>query len=268
MGKIRSFRGLGCLVTGASAGIGLSFARLLAAEGARVVVTARRLDRLEALAEELERLGAPEAFAVAEDLSDPDAPARLAATAESLLGHVDVLVNNAGFSVPGRFARSDLARTRTLLHVNVLAATELMRRLLPGMLERDRGGIVTVSSLAGYQATAFQAAYAASKAYLLVLSESVHMEVRGTGVSVTTLSPGTTDTEFFEAAGYRHLGPVTKWRMDPDRVARVGLRGLRRGRLTVVPGVGNRILNFLPRLFTRRFVGRVTAWLMGGRVTR
>lgn len=265
MGRIDDFSELGCLVTGASAGIGRELARLLADEGARLVVSARREDRLLALCDELLERGAASAHAVVADLAAPDGADRLVAASIDALGDVDVLVNNAGFAVPGPFVRSAEDRTAAMLAVNVASATSLLRQLLPGMVRRDRGGVLNVASVAAFQAAPYQAAYAGTKSYLLNLSESVYQEVKHTRVAVTALCPGVTDTEFFEAAGYRNLGPFLNRRMSAEKVARVGLRGLRRGKPLVVPGFSNRALTFLERFLPRRLVGEVSRRLMGGR---
>lgn len=267
MGRVATFEDLGCLVTGASAGIGREIARLLADEGARIVVTARRRDRLEALCRELSARGAREAHPLEADLADPGAVDEVVRGAETALGAVDVLVNNAGFSVPGPLVRTSAERTDAMLAVNVVAATRLLHRLLPGMVQRDRGGVLTVASLAGFQAAPYQSAYAGTKAYLLNLSESVYQETKHTNVAVTALCPGVTDTEFFDAAGYRDLGAFLKHRMPAVRVARAGLDGLRRGRMTVVPGLLNRALLFVQRFTPRRMVGEVSRRLMRGRRT-
>lgn len=265
MGRIARFEDLGCLVTGASSGIGRDIARLLAAEGARLVITARRADRLEVLAGELREAGARAVHVVVADLGSEQGPALVAREATAALGHVDVLVNNAGFSVPGPFARTDLARNQQLVRVNVLASLELAHRLLPGMVERDRGGILTVSSVAGFQAAPYTSAYSGSKGFLLNLSAGLHQEYKNTGVAITALCPGVTDTEFFDAAGYRKFTGFLNRRMPSLRVARAGLAGLRKGRMEVVPGLGNKALVFVQRFFTRRFSASVSRRLMGGR---
>lgn len=265
MTRITTYRDLGCLVTGASSGIGREIARQLAAAGARVVVTARRKDRLAELEVELKERGATDAFAVVADLGDPDAAERIVRAADAHLGHVDVLVNNAGFAVPGTFARSDLARTAQMIEVNITASVRLARLILPGMLTRNQGGILNVSSIAGYQAAPYQSTYAGTKAFLLVWSDSLHQEVKHTDVSVTALCPGVTDTEFFEAAGYRRLGRILKNRMPADRVARVGLAALRKRKMDAVPGFQNRLMLFSQRLVPRRLVAAVSRRLLAGR---
>lgn len=265
MPRIATYRDLGCLVTGASSGIGRHIAEQLAAQGARLVLTARREDRLEDVAQACRAAGASEVQVVVADLSDPGGPDDLFDKAVAALGHIDVLVNNAGFAVPGLFARSDLARTQAMLRVNVAAAVQLMRRAVPDMLRRKQGGVLTVSSVAGHQCAPYQAAYAGTKAFLLNLSNSVHQELKKTGVAVTALCPGVTDTEFFQAAGYRKLTGFLKWRMSPEKVARAGLRGLARGRMEVVPGFTNKMLLFTQRFVPRSFAAAVSRRLMGGR---
>jgi uncharacterized protein len=251
------------LVTGASSGIGAAIARRLASAGARLVVTARRADRLDALAAECRTSGAPEVHVVVDDLADRAAPERVARAAIERLGTIDVLVNNAGFAVPGLTERSPLDRTLRMIDVNVCAPVALTRLLLPPMLDRGRGFILSVASMAGILPAPFQAGYAGTKAFLLNWSESLREEVRRRGVCVTALCPGVTDSEFFEAAGYRGSNAFVKRRMPADRVARAGLAALAKGRARVVPGFVNRTLVFVGmRLSPRWLVQRVAAGLM------
>lgn len=260
------FRGVGALVTGASSGIGVEIARLLAAAGARLLLTARRVDRLAATAAECRALGSPSAEPWADDLADPAAPARLAQAAAERLQGVDLLVNNAGFSVPGLFDRASLERVLSMTQVNVAAPVALTRLLLPGMLERRRGWILNVSSMAGILPAPYQSGYAGTKAFLLNWSESLREEVRSRGVVVTALCPGVTDTEFFEAAGYRNVTKFLKHRMAAEPVARAGLAGLERGRPRVVPGALNKTLVFAgTRLAPRSVVQWVSRKLMAQR---
>ena len=136
------------------------------------------------------------------------------------------------------------------------------------MVKRDRGGVLNVASIAGFQAAPYQAGYAGTKAYLLNLSDSVHQETKHTNVAVTALCPGVTDTEFFDAAGYKNLGKYMERRMPADKVARIGLDGLRKGKMTVVPGGLNRTLLFTQRLTPRTFVAEISRRLMAGRKPR
>ena len=260
------YQGLGALVTGASSGIGAAIARRLAADGARLALTARRADRLLALVAECRALGSPAVQAIPDDLADRGAPARIAAKATEALGAVDVLVNNAGFAVPGLSERASIERVTTMIEVNVTAHVALTRLLLPGMLERGKGYVLTVASMAGILPAPYQAGYAGTKAFLLNWSESLREEVRARGVRVTALCPGITDTEFFEAAGYKGSNKFTNSKMPADRVARAGLRALEKDRPRVVPGAVNKMLAFVGmRLSPRWLVQAVARKLMARR---
>lgn len=265
MGRIASFEGLACLVTGASSGIGREIAYELARRRARVVVTARRAERLTEVVAECRRLGAPDAWPIVADLAVAAEVERLAAESERLAGPIDVLVNNAGFAVPGLFPRSDLPRTLEMVRVNVDAAVVLARRLLPGMLERDRGGILNVASVAGFSGSPVQSAYAGTKAFLRLWSHSVHAEVKHTRVAITALCPGVTDTEFFDAAGFTKMTGFMKWRASAAKVAKVGVDALAKGRMQVVPGGANKTLMFARRFTTERFAVMTARRLMLGR---
>ena len=198
--------GLGrtALVTGASAGIGRAFAEVLAAHGYRLVLVARRADRLEAAAAELRQRHGIETSAITADLAEPDAPARLAAELERRGLTVDVLVNNAGYGVPGRYEQSPWARHDANLRVMVTAVCELTHRLLPGMIERKWGRIINIASLAGHvPAPAGHTLYAATKAFLVRFSESLHAEHVRDGVHTCAVCPGFTYSEFHDVTGTR-----------------------------------------------------------------
>ena len=247
------------LVTGASAGIGEAFARVLAAQRYDLVLVARRRDRLDALAKEL---GERHRIAARAHVADLAEEADLCDLAESIAeGPPDLLVNNAGFGTVGAFAELDPERELEEIRLNVLALVRLTRAALPGMLARGRGAIVNVSSLAGESAGPFNATYAATKAYVTSFSEALHEEVRGTGVVVQALLPGFTRTEFQEVAGMDPgLVPTFAW-MSPEQVAEASLSALRRGDAVCIPGLGNRLLGgataLAPRGFTRRLLGAV-----------
>ena len=256
------FAGARALVTGASSGSGADVARQLADVGCALVVTARRADRLEALAVELRGRGAPAVHVVVEDLASREGAARVAAAATAALGGVDVLVNNAGFAVPGLTERAPLDRTLAMIDVNVVAPVILTRALLPAMLEARRGFVLNVASVAGIGPAPYQAGYSGSKAFLLHWSESFREEVRDRGVAVTALCPGITDTEFFEAAGYKGTNRFLRWKMSSERVARAGLAALARNRCRVVTGWQNKLLVFTTRLSPRWLIQGVAARLM------
>jgi hypothetical protein len=244
-------------VTGASAGIGEAFARALAARHHDLVLAARRRDRLEALAKELaERHRVAAAVEVA-DLAEEADLARVAAAVAA--DAPDLLVNNAGFGTLGPFAELEPERELEEIRLNVVALVRLTRAALPGMLARGRGGVVNVSSLAGESAGPFTATYSATKAYVTCFSESLHEELRGTGVIVQALLPGFTRTEFQDVAGVdRELIPSFAW-MSAQAVVESSLAALERGDAICIPGAGNRVLGsltgFAPRGFTRRVLG-------------
>ena len=224
------------LITGASAGIGREFARSLARRGHGVTLVARRRERLEELAKELADEHGIRAETVPADLSDAGERQRLVdAIAERDLS-VEILVNNAGFGIYGRFPGG---RDRELEQVNVLVAAvvDLDARYFPAMLERGRGAIVNISSTAGLQPLPGNGTYSASKAFVLYHSEVLHTEARGSGVTVTAVCPGPVRTEFQKTseARFQTALPSFVW-CGPERVAEDALRAAERGKRTVVPG--------------------------------
>ena len=245
------------LVTGASAGLGVEFARQCRAKGQEVVLVARRRERLEALAGELGG-----AHVVAADLAAPDAPERLMEEVEALGLTVETLINNAGFGSAGRFDSLPADRQAEMIDLNVRSLTLLCRLALPAMLSRRRGFILNVASTAAFQAGPNMAVYYAGKAFVLSLTEALHQETKGTGVHVTALCPGPTATEFFEVAGAGN-GRLAKIATDPVAVVRAGLDGLARNRAIVIPGVANKVgaqaSRLLPRAVMRRIVARIKA---------
>lgn len=237
------------LVTGASSGIGSEFARHWAARGADVVLTARRTDRLEALADELRSAHATTVHVVSADLGSTTGVTDLLAELTGRGLQIDVLINNAGFGEHSDVVDADPANLESMVVVNVLAVTSLTARLLPGMVERGRGAIVNVASTAAFQPVPHMATYSASKAYVLTFTRALWAETRGTGVDVLALCPGATDTEFFETAGEAaSLGR----RRSPVDVVETAAKALRRGRPDVVDGTMNGVLAaFSARMPTR-----------------
>jgi short-subunit dehydrogenase len=243
------------LITGASAGLGVEFARQCRARGDTLVLVARRRDRLEALAAEL-----GQSHVLAADLGEPGAAARLFGDVAALGLEVETLINNAGFGLTGRFAELDLGRQLEMIGLNVRALTELCHIALPPMLERGKGGILNVASTAAFQAGPYSAVYYASKAYVLSLSEALHEEAKGRGVHVSALCPGPTATEFFEVAGSPD-GKLAKRATDPKAVVAVGLAGLAKNKAIVIPGGANRAGAFASRLLPRSTMRGIVAKL-------
>lgn len=235
------------LVTGASSGIGESFARILAARGTDLVIVARRADLLDGLAAELRHRVGVEVLAA--DLTDP---AQRAAVEERTAG-VDLLVNNAGYGAFGAFADLALADQLTEIELNVVALVRLTHAALPGMLERGHGGVLNVASMAGFVPSPGTATYGATKAYVAAFSESLHAEVASHGVHVTALCPGFTRTDEQHAANLL-------WLRRTD-VARAGLAAVTAGRPLCVPGLQYKVaaplLRLIPRPLLRAGVDRM-----------
>lgn len=249
------------LVTGASAGIGRELARILAREGHDLVLVARREPELTALAAELKEKYAADSRVITADLSK----ARAVQTLVKELGptaEIDVLVNNAGFGGHGAFWEREREADLRQIAVNVTALTDLTRLLLPGMVQRRRGRILNVASTAAFQPGPFMAVYYATKAYVLSFSQALAEELSGTGVTVTTLCPGVTDTEFQQVAGAEDLrlntGPLS---MSATSVAEAAYKGMQRGRLLVIPGPHNKLGAHATRLAPRRVILKVVRQL-------
>jgi short-subunit dehydrogenase len=245
------------LVTGASAGIGRELAKVLAREGHDLVLVARRQTELDELATALTEQHGANARVIPADLAEPDAAERIVAE----LGpdpRVDVLVNNAGFGGHGAFAARDRDADLRMVAVNVTALTDLTKLLLPGMVARGRGRVLNVASTAAFQPGPFMAVYYATKAYVLSLSEAIAEEVSGTGVTVTCVCPGVTDTEFHAVAG-TDAQPLTQGplSMSAAAVAEAAYKGMVRGKMVVIPGLHNKFGAQSIRIAPRRAVLKV-----------
>lgn len=248
------------LVTGASAGIGAAFARELAARGHALVLTARRADRLDALAAQLREQYGVDVQCLPADLADPQAPARLCEEIARRRLAVDTLINNAGYGVTGSFLTRDWPTHADFIQVMMTAPTELCHRLLPGMRSRGSGRILNVASLAGLlPAPAGHTLYAASKAYLIKFSQALALENRAHGIRVCALCPGFTWSEFHDVNGARELvKDMPKWLwMEAEPVVRDALAALERGEVVRVSGRVNRTIKRLFKLLPDRFALRL-----------
>lgn len=245
------------LVTGASAGLGAAFAERLTQSGYDVVLVARDRQRLETLAEKLQSSDGVQAEVLAADLTDPT-ELHLVERAVAA-GGLDLLINNAGFGTYGRFAQLDTDREEEEVRLNIIALMRLTRAALPGMIKAGRGGIINVSSMAGFQAGPFNATYCATKAFVTSFTESIYEELRGSGVRIQALCPGFTRTEFQQRAGIDAARvPNLAW-MEADAVVDAALAALNAGDVICVPGLTNRVVStltgVLPRSLSRRVVG-------------
>ncbi len=243
------------LVTGASAGIGAEFARALAREGVSLVLTARREERLRALADELEKQWSVATRTVAVDLSSPDGAARLADAVRDL--EIGILVNNAGAGYAGRVDKQETERLERMVTLNCQSPLVLASRLTPGMVERGRGAVIFTGSAAGHQPIPYHAVYAATKAFDLFLGEALFVELRARGVDVLVLEPGPVQTEFQDAAD-----EISHGGEPPEEVVRVALENLG-GPPSVIPGWFNWArANFAQRIGTRPLTAYVARGFM------
>lgn len=258
MPKIDRWRGEWALVTGASSGIGEAIARELAAAGARLLLTARRAQRLEVLAAELRSSHGSTVQIHPVDLSLAEGPEALFAFTEQRGIPVALLVNNAGFGAYGEFDALASERLTAMVAVNVAAVVRLTHLYLPAMLSRRRGDILIVASTAAFQPVPYLTAYAATKAFDLMFAQGLAEEVRARGVRVCALCPGSTETEFAQVAGRRISVRAGE---SAGKVARVGLRGLASGRSVVVSGVLNKLGVACQRLAPRALVARAAGTL-------
>ncbi|MBI3212190.1 MAG: SDR family oxidoreductase [Mycobacterium sp.] len=245
------YRASRALVTGASSGIGTAFATALAARGCDLVLVARRQDRLDALADQLEAKYGISCTRIAFDLSGAAPGSRLR---ELVDGEIDLLINNAGFATQGPFLEGDAKDFARVLAVDVGAVVDLCHAFLPEMVRRRHGAIVNVSSTTAYQPVPSLAVYAASKSFVLSFSQSLWYEAKQHGVKVFSFAPGPTRTEFFDVIG--ETATVVGRLQSADEVAAAGLRALDRRRTppSVVSGVGNSISAALARLIPRRLL--------------
>jgi len=239
------------LVTGASSGIGTEFARQLAAMGAKLVISARREDRLDALAEEIRKAHGVEVTVIATDLSDPAVAMQMFEETEGAGLAIDILINNAGFGTQEAFLDIPWEKTHEQMQLNMTSLTELCWRFGRAMRERGRGHILNVASIGAYQPVPSFATYAAGKAYVRNFSEALAYELAGSGIKVCCLCPGGTITEFSDVAGQQITGGMKAFMMSAEACAKIGLSALLRGRRNIISGLSNQLmcwfLRFLPR---------------------
>ena len=242
------------LITGASAGLGVEFARQCVARGQEVVLVARRKDRLNRLAAEVGN-----GQVIAADLSELDAPAKLFAELASRGLWAKVLINNAGFGLRGRFDALPLDRQLEMIDLNVRALTALTFFAVEEMAKRGGGAILNVASTAAFQPGPKMAVYFATKAFVLSFTEALHEEWKDRSIKVSALCPGPTRTEFGEVAGIGTLGSFDRFSMEAAPVVRAGLDGLERNQAVVIPGTTNKLgawsTRFAPRSAVRRVAG-------------
>jgi short-subunit dehydrogenase len=247
--------GMTTLITGASAGIGMELAAVFARHGHDLVLVARSGERLRALAGDLEKAHPISARVIEKDLALASAPDEVARELQEL--DVDVLVNNAGFGLYGPFVESELPKQLEMVQLNVATLTHLTGLFLPPMVRRGRGRVLNVASTAAFQPGPLMAVYYATKAYVLSFSEALDEELRGSGVHVTALCPGATETGFASRADLETSRLFEAVAMDARSVAETGYRGLMAGKRVVIPGLQNKFTVHANRVVPRRLAARL-----------
>jgi uncharacterized protein len=244
------------VITGASAGIGVALARVFARNGHELALVARREDRLRALADEIAAVSPPKPIVIVADLAQPGAAQQIGEALRAQGAEPQFMVNNAGYGLVGLAASRDRDEQLAMIDLNVRALTSLSLAFVDS-LERHRGGILNVGSMAGFLPGPGMAVYYATKAYVLSFTEALHSELKFRGIRVTVLCPGPVPTEFATRAGVSGgLGPAILTQ-GAAQVAEAGYRGLMQGRRTVVPGPINKLVTILIRIFPRRLLLRL-----------
>ncbi|MDQ3098310.1 MAG: SDR family oxidoreductase [bacterium] len=241
------------LITGASGGIGLELARKCAESKMNLVLIARRQEKLEQIASEFSKQYQIQVKIITKDLSKPNAPQEIFDEVQKENININVLINNAGFSNYGQFTTTDINTENDLLQVNIIALTLLTKLFLPPMIKSKFGKILNVGSIASFFPGPLMATYFSSKAYVLSFSQSLAGELQGTGVTVTCLCPGPTQTGFAERAGMHNPVSFGRYSESAEKVAQIGLHGLMRGKQIIVIGFLNNLVIFASR-FSPRFL--------------
>jgi uncharacterized protein len=257
-----SFKGKWALVTGASSGLGTDFARDLASRGANIILVARRLDRLQAVAQEISKQYGVQTEVIAMDLVAENAAEQLVAQLAAANKPIDILINNAGYGLYGMFIETEWARLNNMLQLDIVALTHLSHVFGKAMAARGSGYILQVASIGAYQPSPTYAAYSAAKSYVLYFGEALNFELRPKGVKVTVLSPGVTKTEFLEVSGQTATAYQRLMMMQSKDVVRIGLDALARGKTSIVPGFLNRALAWFNRFMPRRMAATLGDRLM------
>lgn len=253
------------LITGASSGIGYEFANLLAKDGMNLIITSRNETRLKEVKTEIENKYQIRVKVLPKDLSNPKAPSEIFFELEKEGITVDILVNNAGFNVYGMFSETNLQKELEMIQVHITSLTHLTKLFLKKMLENKTGKILNVASIAAFPPGPLVSVHFASRAYVLHFSEALANELQGTGVSVTCLCPGPTESAFYKRANMRNVRLATGKPirlMDARTVAEVGYKALKKGKTVAIPGFRNKLLALFARFAPRKVVTKIVRWLM------
>jgi len=261
---MQTLRNKWALVTGASSGFGVHFARLLAERKANLALVARRTEPMDRLAEELRQKYSVQVIVDGMDLARAGAGSELKSRLDARGIPIDILVNNAGYGLYGPFLDQPLEKITEMLQLNMITVTELTHLFARGMVDRRGGHVLLTASILGYQPVPGYAAYAATKAYVLQFGEALHQELAPHGVVVTALCPGMSATSFAEVSGQK-LSPLLRMTlMNPEPVAKAGVLAMLAGRPTVIPGLFNKTTVFLNRLMPRPLQGKIVGKVVAG----
>jgi len=243
------------LITGASNGIGLELAKIFAREKKDLILVSRNVEKLKEIARDLESKYGIRVLVIAKDLGKTDTAKEIYNTVKQAGVQVDYLVNNAGFGDFGMFSKSDWNRQQEMIAVNIVALTRLCRLFIPDMMTRNQGRIMNVASTAAFQPGPLMSVYYATKAYVLLFSEAIGNELKGSGITVTALCPGPTDTGFLEASRLQE-SKLFHWfrNADPAEVAEYGYKSMMKGKSVAIHGTLNRLLAFMERFAPRKLV--------------
>ncbi len=248
------------VITGASSGIGADIARILAGRGVDLVITARRKDRLEKLAAELR--GKVTVDIVEADLSRPDGAQKLYDACRALKKEITILVNNAGFGNQNNVLDQSLDELRSMIQVNITALTELTRVFAADMAAQNYGRILQLSSIGAFQPSPVYAVYSAAKSYVLSFSVAMNHELKGSGVSITSMCPGITETEFHDVAGHEKTGFMKTFSMTSHKVAEIGVKAMMKRKAQVIPGFSNAFNSLMMETMPRSLSTAIAASLM------
>jgi short-subunit dehydrogenase len=246
------------LVTGGSTGIGAALAEVFAEHGHHLILVARNREKLETRARDIKARFGVDVVCLPEDLSDPQGPGRLYRTVIDRSLDVHYLVNNAGIGLYGKFATTDLVRELEMVQLNATSVMELTKRFLPAMIERRSGRVLNVASTAAFVPGPWMSVYYATKAFVLSFSQAIDYELKPYGITVTTLCPGPTQSEFKVRAASQRSRLFEAFVMDAPRVARVGYDGMMKGKSVAIPGLRNKLIPVAARLAPRPLIAQLS----------
>lgn len=250
------------LITGASSGIGVEFAKLFAKNGYNLILVARREERLVRVSEELSNKYHVNVMFIVKDLSEPSSPREIFNELREKNVHIDILVNNAGTQIFGEFQKTDIDAQVRLIQTNLISLTYLTHLAVEEMRKKGYGKILNLGSIASFGPGPLNAVYCATKAYVLSFSEAIASDLNGTGITVTTLCPGATQSEFAEKAKMTNTWLFKKMVMDAETVARIGYRALFKGKRVVISGFWNKLMILSARFTPRGLMLRISKLLV------